>query len=339
MNESTLGLVILLIAGVMNAGFTLPMKFTRKWAWENTWFAFTIFALLVLPPIVTWATVPQLGEVYGQAGTAVAARVFAFGAGWGVAQVFFGLAVDAIGIALTFSIILGLSAALGSLIPLIQLHSDKVFTGGGMGVIAGVVLVVIGVTVLAVAGRRREAATATAPQPGKASFGKGLTFALSAGVLAACMNFAIAFGSTVREAAVSAGADPLWAPMAIWLLVMLGGAIPNLVYTLHLLRKNHTGSRFSQSGTAGHWFLAGAMAFLWFASTLLYGVASVKLGDLGAVLGWPLFMSLIVITASVLGYATGEWKGAGKQPVRIMSAGVVVLVVAVFVLANASRYL
>jgi len=35
------------------------------------------------------------------------------------------LAVEAIGIALTFSVVLGLSAAVGSLIPLIRLHLTK----------------------------------------------------------------------------------------------------------------------------------------------------------------------------------------------------------------------
>jgi L-rhamnose-H+ transport protein len=49
-------------------------------------------------------------------------------------------------------------------------------------------------------------------------------------------------------------------------------------------------------------------------------------------------MSLIVITASVLGILTGEWKGTGKQPLRIQMSGVGVLVLAVFVLSAASRW-
>jgi L-rhamnose-H+ transport protein len=80
------------------------------------------------------------------------------------------------------------------------------------------------------------------------------------------------------------------------------------------------------------------MGFFWFASTALYGIATGKLGSWGTILGWPLFMSLIVITASILGFITGEWKGSGKQPLRIQVGGVVVLVAAVFVLATASRW-
>jgi L-rhamnose-H+ transport protein len=49
-------------------------------------------------------------------------------------------------------------------------------------------------------------------------------------------------------------------------------------------------------------------------------------------------MSLIVITASVLGILTGEWKNSGKQPLRIQLGAVAVLVLAVFVLSAASRW-
>ena len=88
-----------------------------------------------------------------------------------------------------------------------------------------------------------------------------------------------------------------------------------------------------------HALLALLMAICWFGSTLLYGVSAGKMGVLGPILGWPLFMSLIVITASVLGILTGEWKNTGKQPLRIQLTGVAFLVAAVFVLALASRWI
>jgi len=84
--------------------------------------------------------------------------VMLFGAGWGVAQVFFGLAVDAIGIALTFSLVLGTSAAVGTLIPLVHLHPERLQTPAGHGVLGGVALVIAGVLVCAIAGRMREKA-------------------------------------------------------------------------------------------------------------------------------------------------------------------------------------
>lgn len=337
MNDTTAGFLFLLLAGAMNGSFTLPMKFTARWAWENTWLAWTIFALGIFPPAVTLATIPNLGQIYSQTGSGIVFTVAAFGAGWGVSQIFFGLAVDAIGIALAFSVILGISAAVGSLVPLLRLHPEKILSAGGLGVIAGVALVILGVGVCAVAGRRREAAVGAGPAAGKTSVGRGLLFCVFSGLGSALVNFGLAFGGPLLRAAEASGVSSTWSPNAVWMPLMMAGGIPNLAYTIFLMRKNKTGGRFGHAGTASHWWLAAAMAFLWFASTLLYGMASGRLGEWGPILGWPMFMSLIVITASLWGVVTGEWKNAGKRPLQIQMAGVAVLILSVFVLTAASR--
>src|SRR5580692_992058 len=186
MNESALGFSLLLLAGAMNGSFTLPMKFTRKWAWENTRAIWTILALFVFPLLLAYSTVPQLSSAYAQAGAGVVLLVAACGAGWGIAQVLFGLAVEAIGIALTFSVVLGLSAALGSLIPLFRLHPDEVISPAGLAAISGVALVLVGVGICAVAGRKREAALGATKA--RTSVARGLVFCALSGVTAALMN-------------------------------------------------------------------------------------------------------------------------------------------------------
>jgi L-rhamnose-H+ transport protein len=337
MPDATAGILLLIVAGVMNANFTIPMKFTKKWAWENTWAVWSVYALLILPPLCAYLTVPNLGTVYSQAGTKAVVLVALCGFAWGIAQVLFGLAVDSIGVALAFAIVLGLSAAIGSLIPLIRLHPEKIFTPAGLGVIAGVVLVVAGVSVCAIAGKKREKA-ASAERHSKMSFGTGLACAILAGLGAAAMNFGVAFGGALSSAAKSTGTNANWTINAVWFPLMVAGAIPSLVYCIYLMRRNHTGGNFSVSGTGSYWVLAAVMALFWFVSTIMYGVASNKLGELGPVLGWPFFMSLIVIVASVMGGLTGEWKNAGKTPIRLQVAGVAILVIAVIVLSRAGQY-
>jgi L-rhamnose-H+ transport protein len=337
MNGSALGFSLLFLAGAMNGSFTLPMKFTRKWAWENTWAIWTIFALFVFPLLLAYSTVPQLSSAYAQAGAGVVLMVAACGAGWGIAQVLFGLAVEAIGIALTFSIVLGLSAAVGSLIPLVRLHPDKVVSSAGLAVISGVALVLIGVSICALAGRRREAALGATRA--RTSIAKGLVFCTLSGLTAALMNFGLAFGSPILEAAQKNGTPKLWSSNAAFLPLMLAGGVPNLAYCIYLMRKNNTRNRFREAGSGSHWFLAALMAISWFGSTILYGASTTTLGQLGTVLAWPLFMTLIVITATICGVVTGEWKDAGSQPFRMMVSGVGVLIAAIFVLGLSSRML
>lgn len=337
MTGSALGFSLLFLAGAMNGSFTLPMKFTRKWAWENTWAIWTILALFVLPLLLAYSTVPQLSGAYAQAGAGVVLTVAACGAGWGIAQVLFGLAVEAIGIALTFSVVLGLSAAVGSLVPLVRLHPDKVVSSAGLAVISGVALVLIGVSICALAGRRREAALGATKA--RTSFAKGLVFCGLSGLTAALMNFGLAFGSPLLEAAQKNGTPKLWSSNAAFLPLMLAGGVPNLVYCIYLMRKNNTRNRFREAGSGSHWFLAALMAMFWFGSTILYGASTTTLGQLGTVLAWPLFMSLIVITATICGVVSGEWKDAGSQPFRMMASGVGVLIAAIFVLGLSSRML
>ena len=155
MQNTAGGMCLLILAGMMNASFSLPMKFIRSWAWENTWLLWSIFALLVLPGALAFATIPSFAAILQTSGSVVL-LVALCGAAWGVAQVLFGLALDKIGIALTFSIVLGLSAAMGSLIPLIRLHSDRLFTRGGLMSLTGIALVLVGVAASAVAGTIRD---------------------------------------------------------------------------------------------------------------------------------------------------------------------------------------
>lgn len=336
MSGTSSGIATLILAGVINASFTIPMKYARKWAWENTWLAWTIFALIILPFVAARITIPNLAMVYHSAAPGIILEVCGFGAGWGVAQVFFGLAVDMIGITLTFSIVLGTSAALGSLIPMLYLHRDQLNSRAGYAVLGAIVFVLVGVTLCAVAGSMREKATSQSTSSQKRS-SQGLLLALLCGVCASLMNFGVAFGTPLVQAARSFGASALNSINAVWLPLMLAGAVPNVLYCVWLMKKNHSGHKY-QAGFS-HWGLAAIMASFWFGSTLLYGVAAGLLGSWGPIVGWPLFMSLIVVTATLLGMLTGEWKNSGSRPLSVQWTGVTVLVLAIFILAGSTSYL
>lgn len=336
MNMATQGILLLILAAIMNANFATPMKFTRRWAWENTWLVWTIFALLILPPVVTFSTVPHLCEIYQSSGHGILLDVTLFGAGWGVAQVFFGLAVDSLGVGLTFSIVMGISAAVGSLIPLLRLHPEKIHSPEGHALLFGVAIMLGGVVLCAIAGRRRERALKLAAAGSHKSHTTGLVLAILCGLGASFVNFGLAFGAPLVHAAQVQGARPLFASNAVWLPLMLAGSIPNLLYCFYLLRRNATFACFP-AGASSHWALALVMAIFWFASTLVYALATMDLGSWGPILGWPLFMSLIVITASITGISTGEWKGCGRVPALLQWAGVMMLIIAVFVLTHANR--
>src|SRR5690242_7613162 len=109
-----LGLVWILIAGVTQGAFTVPMKFVRRWKWEHIWLVYSVLSFFLLPWVIAWVTVPHLGAVYQTSSSRILWLTGLFGLGWGAGSVFFGLGVDALGMALGFSMMTGIYTALGA---------------------------------------------------------------------------------------------------------------------------------------------------------------------------------------------------------------------------------
>jgi L-rhamnose-H+ transport protein len=58
---------------------------------------------------------------------------------------------------------------------------------------------------------------------------------------------------------------------------------------------------------------------------------------MGPILGWPLFMSIIIISSNVWGFMTGEWKGVSRRPLTLMLVGISFLILGFCTLAVAAR--
>jgi L-rhamnose-H+ transport protein len=70
------------------------------------------------------------------------------------------------------------------------------------------------------------------------------------------------------------------------------------------------------------------MAVLWTGGLILYGHGASSMGELGSVLGWPVFLAIMILVSSLWGVFSGEWKGASLRAKGLMFAGLVVLMVA-----------
>ncbi|MEN6535753.1 MAG: L-rhamnose/proton symporter RhaT [Bryobacteraceae bacterium] len=329
-----------LFGGALTASFALPMKLARRWSWESVWLAYSAVALIAIPVIVVSVSVPDAARVYAMVPAGTLLMTSFFGFAWGVANVLFGLAVPIVGMALSFSIVVGMSAALGSLIPLVLLHPDRVWTAAGMFIIAGVVLTLTGVAILGAAGRKRELARHQARNAGAGdgrSVALGLLLCIASGLLAPMLNFSFAFGSEISQQASARGATPLAAVNAIWLVALAGGFLSNGGYSLIRLTRNRTWSDYVAPGTGTQWSLTAAMGILWTGGLLLYGWGGNALGSLGTAVGWPVYQGAMILTSTLLGAFTGEWKGASAAFVRNNCLGLAVLITAIVVLSIGNR--
>jgi len=84
-------------------GYTLPMKLNRLWAWEHSWFAFTIVGVVVVPTGLAMFTIPELWSIYFFIPIKLLLALALFGLGWGISLVLFGLALNIVGVAITFA--------------------------------------------------------------------------------------------------------------------------------------------------------------------------------------------------------------------------------------------
>jgi L-rhamnose-H+ transport protein len=284
--------------------------------------------------LIALLTVPALWSTYASVSWGTLAAMALFGAGWGVSMVFFGLALTRLGLAITFAVSLGTSAAVGALTPLISQHSDQLMTRQGAFILLGVLIIVLGVALCGVAGRSRESVqTSDGPQR---SYWRGWLFAFISGILGSMLNLGLAFGGSIQRAAQEHGASLAMMSNAVWLPCLYAGFLPGAIYCFLQMRKKGNVSKLQLPGTWYYWLAAASMGVLWFGSIILYSISTVKLGDLGTSIGWPLFLASIVIASTVFGVLAGEWKNTGRRPIQIMVLGVGCLVVAIAVLSYAS---
>jgi len=344
MISTVVGIVSAVAAGIVNGSFATPMKRMGKWQWENTWLMWAVWALVIVPLIIALVTVPQFMEAYRNTESKVVLRTFLLGAGWGVGAVTFGLGLYMVGLSLGFSIIIGLTAVTGALIPMLVLSPGSVVTAGGLVILLGMVVMVAGVAFCGLAGRMRERSlqAGQADSAGRYAFKLGFAVCVVSGVLSAMLNLAFAFGKPIAEAAknyVGTGmAADFRAANAIWLLALAGAFVTNLLYCGAMLLFKGSWRNYGAAGTKMYWFWAFLMGFLWMSGIALYGAGASSLGQLGTTVAWIILMATTVLVGNVWGIISGEWKAVAKAARVRMIQGLVLLIVAI-VLVSVGNYL
>src|SRR6201996_584270 len=155
MSGNIFGIVLALLGGICVGNCMLPLKRIRTWPWECTWLVFSLVSLALVPCLIALCVVPGWPYIYASLGPAVWLPSLLFGFGWGIAQVLFGISVMRLGMSLAFTIIVGLGTVFGTLIPLIMLHREILFSSNSRLLLAGSALMVIGVVLSGIAGSLR----------------------------------------------------------------------------------------------------------------------------------------------------------------------------------------
>jgi L-rhamnose-H+ transport protein len=325
------GFVLVLLAGLLQGTFILPMTMVRRWSWAHAWISFSLLGMLVFNWIMTLIFIPDILTIYREVPPRDLVILVCFGLGWGIGAVLFGLGMDRLGMALGYPIIMGLIASLGALIPLLLFFPQTLSTPKGLILLAGTFVVVIGIVVCSMAASRKTPREAGA---GSANvLRSGLLIAVLAGLLSCLPNVGMAFGKSLMSAAEAHGIAETSAGNTVWALLFTFGCIVNVVYCAFLIIRNRTGNRYGGPDLPRNLALSSLMALMWIGSFYLYGAGAAKLGRWGVVVGWPLFISLSIVMGNIWGVWRGEWRGASPSARRLLNVGLIVLIGAVILIA------
>jgi L-rhamnose-H+ transport protein len=332
-------ILIVIAAGCLLGSFGVGMKHVAPLGWEAWWLVFSLLSLVLCP--LAWAllTVPNLWEVLAASpGEAVAKGMF-FGALWGIGGVMFGVSITYVGVAVTYGVVIGLSAAVGAMVPLLQ-KPDAASSPAFPYILLGILVMLGGVGLSVCAGvcrdRRQVAAGKQIPglKRGK-DFRLGLAIVAVCGAFSSVLNVGYVAAHPLAEKARDFGALERNAGFAAWVVVLAGGFLINGGYAVLLLARNRTWRTFAGPGVARAWGWSLLTGLVWFAAFGLYGEGAALMGDMGPVIGWAIYVGLGLMVGTLWAVLGGEWKDAAG-PLRIMLAGIAVLVVACCFLAYAN---
>jgi len=331
MSSNLAGVLLAVLGGPVVGDCMLPLKEVRVCPWECASLIFSLVSLLLVPCLVAFLVVPDWPRLYASLPLAGMLPSLLFGFGWGIAQVLFGISVVRLGMALAFTIIVGLGTVFGSLIPLVVRHRSELASGNSVLLIASCALMILGIALSGYAGQLRE----RPQQQGSQNYLAGLVIAVVSGVLSSMLNLSFAFGDPIARAGAMHGASTATAVFAVWPVALAGGLIPNLAYTIYLLLKNRTWKFLA--GTPEDASLSLLMGLLWIGAIAIYGVSTRYMGKLGDSAGWAIYQISMVLTANLTGIITGEWKSASRRSLVVLGLGVLILVLATVTTAISTR--
>ena len=332
-----LGLLIIAIGSFGQSSSYVPIKKIKSWEWENFWLVQGIFAWLVFPLLGALLAVPEGCSLFSLLSSGGALKAIVYGVLWGVGGLTFGLSMRYLGVALGQSISLGTCAAFGTLFPALMAGTD-LFHGEGLVLLLGVCITLAGIAVIGYSGSLRSQSMSEEEKKAAVkdfALTKGLLVALLAGVMSACFALGLDAGTPIKEAALSAGVNPLYAGLPVILLVTFGGFLTNAAYCFWQNIKNGTTKDYfkvSPSLFINNVLFCMLAGVLWYSQFFGLEMGKSFFTDNAVLMAfaWSILMSLNVVFSNLWGIILREWAGADRKTLVTLGIGLLILIFSIF---------
>lgn len=336
-----LGVVFHWLGGFASASFYVPYKRVRRWSWEIFWLAGGMFSWIIAPWVFASLRTHDLLNVLTATPNNVLFWCYFWGAMWGLGGLTFGLTMRYLGLSLGMAVALGLTMVIGTLGPpifrgtLVQLAT----TTSGQVTFAGIALALVGIVLVANAGRAKEAELgAQAADAGVAEFDvkKGILIAIFSGMMSGCFAWGLDAGQPIRDLTLAAGTDPLSQGLPVLCVVLLGGFTTNFIWCAYLIHRNKSLREFfGKPGPAAdadgqsppllkNYLLSALGGVLWYCQFFFYTMGESQMGRY-SFSSWTIHMASIILFSTLWGFALKEWAGASSRTRKLVWLGIAVL--------------
>jgi L-rhamnose-H+ transport protein len=340
-----LGVFFHWLGGLSSASFYVPYKRIRAWSWEIFWITGGIFSWLLAPWLFASIQTHDLIGVLSRTPRDIWFWCWFWGAMWGLGGLTFGLTMRYLGLSLGMAVALGLTTVIGTMgPPIFRGTLGELFaTTSGQTVFLGIAITLLGIVVVAQAGRRKEremTGEVAAADASEFNLRKGLAIAVFSGIMSGCFAWGLDAGQPIREATLAAGTDPLWQGLPVLCVVLLGGLTTNLIWCAILIARNRSVRQFTGEAAPGatekpplafNYGLAALGGTLWYFQFFFYTMGESQMGRFGFS-SWTLHMASIILFSTLWGFALREWAPAGKRTRALVWLGIAVLMASTVVI-------
>jgi L-rhamnose-H+ transport protein len=345
-----LGVFFHWLGGLASASFYVPYKRVRRWSWEIFWLVGGVFSWVIAPWCFASLRTEHLFDVLSSTRASTLLWCWFWGVLWGFGGLTFGLTMRYLGVSLGMAVVLGLTMVIGTMgPPLFRGTLGHLITSpGGWLTFAGIGCAVLGIFVVARAGRSKERElTAEQSQATIAEFDfrKGVTVALFSGVMSSCFAFGLEAGAPIRVATLAAGTPILSQGLPVLCVVLAGGFTTNFLWCLFLIVRNGSAAEFiGGTGRTAHstaarppllfnYCMSALGGIAWYFQFFFYTMGESQMGAYGFS-SWTLHMASIIIFSTLWGFALKEWAASSGATQRLVWIGIATLVASTVIIGT-----
>ena len=252
-----LGVFFHWLGGLASASFYVPYRGVKNWAWETYWLVGGCFSWIIAPWTLALAMTHDLSRVLHEAPASSLVWAYIFGVLWGLGGLTFGLTMRYLGMSLGMAMVLGYTAAFGTLMPPIfrgEFSTMVLGTRSGLVILVGVAVCLLGIVFAGAAGvcKEREMSSEQKRLAIKEfDLKKGLVVATFSGVMSACFAYGLAAGDPIKAITLQHGTPVLWQGLPVLVVVLAGGFTTNFIWCVILNLRNRTGYQYFASTIRG----------------------------------------------------------------------------------------